>query len=122
MVEKGELHFVVALRVRQRIVGFAQVPLAGEESLVSCCFQHRRQRPLCRRQAAALTLESHSCHTAAVGNATRLHRRTSGCATRLRIERKKRHALISEPFDVGGWHTAAGTAPVWARVTVAKII
>ena len=35
VVETGILHLVVALRVGHRVVGFAEVPLAGEEGLVA---------------------------------------------------------------------------------------
>ena len=57
VVEAGILHLVVALRVGQRVVGFAQVPLAGEEGFVAARLEHRGQCPFRRRQSAALALE-----------------------------------------------------------------
>ena len=40
MIEEAVLHFIVALGVGERVVGFAQVPFAGEEGFVAGGFKH----------------------------------------------------------------------------------
>lgn len=80
------LHLVVALGIWQRVVGFAEMPFAREECLVTGGLQHRGQRPLGGRQSAALPLERDRCHAAAIRNAPGLHGGTAGRAARLGIE------------------------------------
>ena len=100
MIEPAILHLVVALRVRQRVVGLAEMPFAGEERLVAAGLQHRGQRPFRRRQAAALALERHRRHAAAVRDAAGLHRRAAGRAARL-ARRRTRTACLRPPCDRG---------------------
>ena len=45
VVEADVLHLVVALRVGQRVVVLAQVPLAGEVGLVAALLEHRGKGP-----------------------------------------------------------------------------
>src|SRR3546814_516161 len=59
VVETDVLHDVVAVGVRQGVVGLAKVPLAGEIGVVTGFLQDRRQGPLGSRQTATLALESH---------------------------------------------------------------
>ncbi len=122
MIEAGILHLVVALRIGQRVVGFAQMPLAGEEGLVAAGLEHRSERPFRLRQAAALALEGHGGHAAAIGNTAGLHRRTAGRAARLRIEGEERHALVREAIDVGCRHATANAAAVRTEVAVAGVV
>src|SRR4249920_3881082 len=96
MVQASVLHLIVALRIRQRVVGFAEMPLAGEECLVAAGLEHRAECPFSRRQTAALTLEGHGGHATAIRNAARLHRRTTRRAAWLRIERHELHAFGGE--------------------------
>ena len=93
VVEEAVLHHVVALGVGQRVVGLAQVPLAGEVGLVAGRLEDRGQRPLRLRQSAALALEGHGGHAAAVGDAAGLHGGAARRATRLGVEREERHAF-----------------------------
>ena len=122
VVEADILHLVVALGVGQRVVGLAEVPLAGEECLVAARLQHGGQRPLRRRQAAALALEGHGRHAAAVRNAAGLHRGAAGRAARLGVEREERHALVRQPVDVGRRHAAPVAAAVGAEVAIAGVV
>ena len=122
VIEAAILHLVVALRIRQRVVGLAEMPFAGEEGLVAAGLEHRSQRPLRRRKTAALALEGHGRHAAAVRDAAGLHRRAAGRAARLRIEREERHALGRETVDVRRRHAAADAAAVGTEVAVAGVI
>ena len=122
VVEADVLHLVVALGVGQRVVGLAEVPLAGEEGLVARRLQHRRQGPLRRRQAAALALEGHGGHAAAVRDAPGLHGRPARRAARLGVEREERHALVRQTVDVGRGHAAPLAAAVGAEVAVAGVV
>jgi hypothetical protein len=72
VIEADVFHLVVALGVGQRVVGFAEMPFAGEEGPVAPGLEHRGERPLGRRQAAALALEGHGRHAAAVRDAAGL--------------------------------------------------
>ena len=122
MIEAGVLHLVVALGVGQRVVGLAQMPLAGEEGLVARRLQDRRQRPLLLRQPAALPLEGHRGHAAAVRDAPGLHRRAAGRAARLGVEREERHPLARQAVEARRGHPAPGAAAVGARVAVAEVV
>ena len=122
MIEADILHLVVALRVGQRVVGLAEVPLAGEEGLVAARLEHRGQRPFGRRQAAALALERDRGHAAAVRDAAGLHRGPAGRAARLGVERQERHALVGQAVDIGRRHAAALAAAIGAEVAVAVIV
>ena len=86
VIETGVFHLVIALRIGQCIVGFAQVPFAGEERVVATGFQHGGQRPFGGRQSTALPLESHSGHATAVGYAPGLHRGSTRRAAWLGIK------------------------------------
>ena len=101
MIEAAILHLVVALRIRQRVIGLAEMPLAGEEGLVAAGLQHRGQRPFRGRQATAFALEGHGRHAAAVRDAAGLHRGAAGRATRLGVEREERHAFGRERSMLG---------------------
>ena len=122
VIEADILHLVVALGVGQRVVGLAQVPFAGEVGLVAALLQHRRQRPFRRRQAAALALEGHGRHAAAVGDAARLHRRPSRRAARLGVEGEEGHALAGQAVDVRRRHAAPFAAAIRTEVTVAGVV
>ncbi|MNV42930.1 hypothetical protein D3C71_1346300 [compost metagenome] len=122
VIQARVLHFVIALGVGQRIVRFAQVPLAGEECLVATGFQYRGQRPFLCRQAAALALERNGRHAAAVWNAAGLHGGAPRGATGLCVKRKEGHAFLGQPVDVGRGHATARAAAVRAKVAVAGVV
>ena len=122
VIKARVLHLVVALRVGQRIVGFAKMPLAREERLVAAGLEHRSERPFRCRQAAALALEGHGRHAAAIGNAARLHRRATGRATRLRVERHELHAFGRKAVEIGRRHAAVLAAAVHTRIAVTEVI
>ena len=122
VVEKGVFHLIVALGVGQRIVRFAEMPFPAEKGLVACLFQHRPQGPFRLRQAAALALEGHRGHAAAVGDAARLHRGAARRAAWLGVEGEEGHAFIRQPFEVGRGHAAAGASSVRRGVSIPEII
>ena len=86
MIEAGILHLVVALGVGQRVVRLAEVPLAGEEGLVAALSSAPRPASTPPPAAAALALEGHGGHAAAVRDAPGLHRRPAGRAARLGVD------------------------------------
>jgi len=122
VVQADVLHLVVALSVGQRVVGLAQVPLAGEVGLVAALLEHGGQRPLRRGQPSALALEGHGRHAAAIWDATGLHGRPARRAARLRVEREERHPFVGHTVDVGRRHAAPRTAAVRAQVTVPGVV
>ena len=122
VIEAAVLHHVVALGVGQRVVGLAEVPLAGEVGLVAALLQHRGQRPFRRRQSAALALEGHGGHAAAVRDAPGLHRGAARRAARLGVEREEGHALVRHPVDVRRRHAAPLAAAVGTEVAVAGVV
>ena len=122
VVQQRVLHLVIALRVGQRVVRLAQVPLAREEGLVAPLLEHRRQRPLGCRQPAALALERHGGHAAAVRDAPGLHRRPPGSAAGLTVEREEAHAFVRQAVEIGCRHAAPDTTAVDARITVTEVV
>ncbi len=122
VIEPAILHHVVALGIGQRVVGFAEMPLAGEVSFVSAGLEHRAQRPLRGGQPAALALEGHGGHAAAVGDAPGLHRGASRRAAWLGVKRPELHAVFRQAVNVGGGHAAPHAAAVGSEVTVAGIV
>ena len=122
MIEAAHPHLVVAVRDRQRVVGLAEMPFAGEEGLVAGGLEHRRQRPLRRRQPAGLALEGHGGHAAAVRDASGLHGGAAGRAARLGVEGEERHPFRRQTVDVGGRHAASDAAAVGTEVAVAGVI
>ena len=122
MIEPGIFHHVVALGVRQRIVGLAKMPFAGEERVVAAGLQDRGQRPFGGRQAAALSLERDRRHAAAIGNAPRLDRRAAGGATRLPVEGPELHPLVGDAVEVRGRRAAVIAAAIDAHVAVAEVV
>src|SRR5262245_16041042 len=122
VVEERVFHFVIALGVRQRVVGFPQVPLAGEEGLVPCRFQYGPQGPLRAWQSATLALEGHRGHAAAVWEPAGLHRRAARRAAWLAIERKECHALIGEPINIRRGHAAPRAAAIDTRISVPEVV
>ena len=122
MIEAAILHLVVALRVGQRVIRLPKVPLAGEEGAVARLLEHRAQGPLGRRQAAALALERHRCHAAAVRYPPGLHRGPARGAARLGIERHEGHPLRGQAVDAGGRHATPLAAAIGAKVAVAGIV
>ena len=122
MIEAAIPHLVVAVRVRQRVVGLAEMPFAGEEGLVAGGLEHRRQRPLRRRQPAGLALEGHGGHAAAVRDAPGLHGGAAGRAARLGVEGEERHPFRRQTVDVGGRHAASDAAAVGTEVAVAGVV
>lgn len=122
MIEAGIPHFIVALGIRQSVVGLTKVPFAGEEGFVASRLQHRSQRPFFRWEAAALTLEGNGRHPAAVRNAAGLHGSAARRAARLSVERKERHSLAGQTIDIRRRHSAPLTAAVGTEIPVADII
>lgn len=57
VVEATVFHHVIAISVGKRVVGFTQVPLAGEEGLVAGGLEHGGQGPFCCWKPAALALK-----------------------------------------------------------------
>src|SRR5262245_10053948 len=98
------------------------MPFAGEERLVAAGLEYRRERPLGRRQAAALALEGHSGHAAAVRNTPGLHGSTAGGATRLGVKRQKGHTLGGQAVKTRRRHTSVLAAAVGAGVAVAEVV
>ncbi|MNV48575.1 hypothetical protein D3C71_1404900 [compost metagenome] len=122
MIKTDVFHDVVTLGVGHCIIGFAQVPLAGEVGVVATGFQHGGQGPFRCRQATALALEGHGGHAASVGNAPGLHGRPTRRATGLGIEREEGCALRRQFVDARRRHAATHTAAIGAQVTVAGIV
>ena len=122
MIEPAIPHLVIALRIGQRVVGLAEMPLAGEEGLVAAGLEHGGQRPFLLRQAAALALEGHGGHAAAVRDTSGLHCGAAGRAARLRIERKERHSFRRHAVNVGSRHAAADTATVGPEIAIAGVV
>src|SRR5690606_26730986 len=94
VIEEAVLHLVVALRVRERVVGLAEMPLSGEISLVTALLEHRRQRPFRGRQTAALPLECYRGHAAPVGYTPGLNSRAARCTARLTVKREEGHPFV----------------------------
>src|SRR5262249_48346603 len=90
MIEEAILHHVETVGVRQRVIRLAQVPFSGEIGFVTALLKHRRERPLRLWQTAALALESHGGHAAAIRKAPRNHGSAPRRATWLGIEREER--------------------------------
>ncbi|MNP15273.1 hypothetical protein D3C76_1076260 [compost metagenome] len=122
VIEADVLHHVVTLGIGQCVIGLAQVPLAGEVSLIAAGFQHRCQCPFSRWQTTALALERHRGHAAAVGDAPGLHRGAAWGAAWLGIEGVEGGALCGEPVDARRWHPSTYAAAVGAQVTVASVV
>ncbi|MNL26411.1 hypothetical protein D3C87_1479350 [compost metagenome] len=122
VIQPGVLHLVVALGVGQGIVRFAQMPLASKERLVARRLQDRPKCPFRRGQAAALALERHRRHAAAVWYAAGLHGGPAWRATGLRVEREEGHAFGRKPVDVGRWHAAPDASAIWAKVAQAGVV
>ena len=116
------LHDVIALGIGQRVVGLAQMPLAGEVGLVARLLENGAQGPFRLRQSAALALEGHRRHAAAVRYAPGLDRRTPRRTARLGIEGKERHALVRHPVEVGCGHAASFAAAVDAEITPTGVV
>ncbi|MNC32218.1 hypothetical protein D3C75_805630 [compost metagenome] len=122
VIQADVLHHVIALGIGQGVVGFAQVPLAGEVGVIAAGFQHRCQGPFGRWQTTALALEGHGGHAAAVGNTPGLHGRAARCAAGLGIEREKGFAVFGHLVDVRRRHAAALAAAVRAEVAVTGVV
>ena len=122
VVEADVTHLVEALRIGKRVVGLAQVPLAGEERGVAAELQNRAQRPLRGGQPAALTLEGDRGHAAPVRNASRDHRRASRGAGGLAVEGQELHALGGDAVEVRCRRAAVVAAAVGAHVAVAEVV
>ncbi|MNS01820.1 hypothetical protein D3C72_331110 [compost metagenome] len=122
VIQADVFHHVVTLGIWQGVVGFAQMPFAGEIGLIATGFQHRGQCPFSRRQTTALTLEGHRGHAAAVGDAPGLHGCPAGGATGLGIKRKEGSAFLRQLVDAGRRHAATDTAAIGPEVTVAGIV
>ena len=122
VIEAGILHLVVALRGGQSVVGLAEVPFAGEEGAVAGRLQHRGEGPLRRGQPAALALEGHGRHAAAVRRAAGLHGGSAGRAARLGVEGVELHALGRQAVDVRRRHAAPLPAAIGAEIAVTGIV
>ncbi|MNO89175.1 hypothetical protein D3C76_806510 [compost metagenome] len=122
VVQADVLHHVVTLGIGQRIIGFAQVPLAGEVGVVATGFQHRCQCPLGGWQATALALEGHGGHAATIGNTPGLHGRPTRCAAWLGIKRVKSDAFCRQLIDAGRRHASTDPTAVGAQVAIAGIV
>ena len=90
MIEAGILHLVVALRIGERVVGFAEVPFASEERLVATGLEHGRQvsipPPAGRRPGPGRPRWSCRCGSGCGRSAPR-HGPACSSAVRRRIER-----------------------------------
>ena len=122
VIEADVFHHVVALRGGERIVGLAEMPLAGEERVVAARLEHGSERPFRRRKAAALALEGHGGHAAAVRDAARLHRGASRRAGGLSVEGQKLHALDRDAVEVRRRGAAIVAAAIGAHVAVAEVV
>ncbi|MNV83261.1 hypothetical protein D3C71_1770510 [compost metagenome] len=122
MIEADVLHHVIALGIGQCVIGFAQVPFAGEVGVVATSFQHRGQRPFGGGQATTLTLEGYGSHAAAVGDTPGLHRRPTGRATWLGIERVKSDAFCRQLIDAGRRHASTDPTAVGTEVAIASVV
>src|SRR6185436_6097441 len=100
----------------------AKMPFAGEVGLIAALLQHRGERPFRRRQPAALALESYGSHPASIGNAAGLHRRASGRAAWLRVEREERDSFGGHAVDVGRRHATPLAATVGTEIAIAGVI
>ncbi|MNV56481.1 hypothetical protein D3C71_1487690 [compost metagenome] len=122
MIEADVLHHVIALGIGHRIVGFTQVPLAGEIGFVTAGLEHRGQGPFSGGQTTALTLKGHGGHAAAIGDAPGLHGGSPRRTTRLRVEGIKGCTLSGQFVDAGCRHASTDPATVWPKITVAGIV
>ena len=122
MVEPNVFHLVIALRVWQRVIGLAEVPLTREVGVVAALLEHRCERPFRLGQSAALALECYGGHAAAVRNAPGLHRRAPRRAARLGIERKEGHPFVGHLVEIGRRHAAPFPPAVHADVAVAVVV
>src|SRR5215471_15692130 len=122
MIEEAILHHVETVGVRQRVIRLAQVPFSGEIGFVTALLKHRRERPLRLWQAAALTLESHGGHAAAIRKAPRNHGSAPRGATWLGIEREERQSFVRHAIQVRRRHAATRAATIYAGITVSEVI
>ena len=122
VIEADVLHHIVALSDWHGVVSLAKVPFAGEVGAVTGLFQHGRERPFRSGKSAALALESHRGHAAAIGYAAGLHCSASWSATGLRIEREEGHPLRCKIIDVWGRHSPAYAAAVRAEVSETRVV
>ena len=122
VVEEGVLHLVIAMRDRQGIVRFPQMPLAGEVCVVAALLQHRGQGPFGRGQATTLTLKRHRRHAAPVRETAGLHGCPARSAAWLPVERPKLNALTGERIEVGSGHAPAFAASVDAQIPPTGIV
>ncbi len=122
VVQERVLHHVVALGVGQRVVGLTQMPLAGEVGLVARGLEDGGQGPLRLRQPAALALEGHRRHAAAVRDASGLHRRAPRRAAGLRVEREEGHPLVRHAVEGGRGHSAPFAASIGTEVPIAGVV
>src|SRR6187401_2380181 len=98
------------------------MPFAGEVGLIPALLQHRSKRPLRRRQATPLSLESHRGHAAAVWDSAGLHGGAARRAARLGVKREEGHSFSSQLVDARCWHAAAFAATVGAEIAIAGVV
>ncbi|MNO79415.1 hypothetical protein D3C76_705840 [compost metagenome] len=122
VVQADVFHHVVTLGIGQRIIGFAQVPFAGEVGVVAAGFQHRCQCPLGGWQAAALALEGHGGHAATIGDTPGLHGRPTRCAAGLGIKGVEGDPFCRQLIDAGRGHASTDPTAVGAQVAIAGIV
>jgi hypothetical protein len=122
VIKTHSLHLIVALGIRQRIIRFAKMPLACEESLVARLLQYRTECPFRGRQPTALSLKGDSGHATAVWNASGLHGSPAWRATGLSIEGEERHAFVRHAIQIRCRHAAANAAAVRTRIAVSEVI
>lgn len=122
MIQTNVFHHVVTLRVGQGIIGFAQVPLTGEISVVAAGLEYRGQGPLSSWQATALALHGHGSHPAAIGDTPGLHGCAARCAAWLSIKRVKSDPFCRQLIDVGRRHSSTNTTAIRTEVAIASVV
>ena len=122
VVQRRVRHLVEAVRRRHRVVGLAEVPLADLARAVAGLLEHAGQRPLGRRQPAALTGERHRRHAAADRQPSRHRRGAAGRAARLSVERQELQALGGQPIEVRRGRAAVLAAAVAAEIAPADVV
>ena len=122
VVQRRVRHLVEAVRRRHRVVGLAEVPLADLAGAVPGLLQHAGQRPLGRRQPAALPGERDRRHAAADRQAAGHRRGPAGRAARLSVERQELQALGGQPIEARRGRAAVLAAAVAAEITPADVV
>ncbi|MCY1401717.1 hypothetical protein D9M71_168400 [compost metagenome] len=122
VIQADVLHHVITLGIGQRIVGFAQMPFAGEVGVIAAGLQHGCQRPFGSWQTTALALKRHGGHAAAIGDTPGLHGRPARRTARLCIEGVESDTFCRQLIDLGRWHAAPDPASVRPQIAVASVI